>query len=112
MIKSFTFQQDQVPVPKSSRRRPAEDEDADAAQKTDDGENVNESKRAEDSQRSKAGGSTLMREGGENSQTSVQQKAKVQRRTPCPYGTSCYRYQSKPNTYSFIYLFISEVFSM
>ncbi|XP_017312701.2 aprataxin and PNK-like factor isoform X1 [Ictalurus punctatus] len=84
-------QQDQVPVPKSSRRRPAEDEDADAAQKTDDGENVNESKRAEDSQRSKAGGSTLMREGGENSQTGVQQKAKVQRRTPCPYGTSCYR---------------------
>lgn len=83
--------QDQVPVPKSSQERPAEDEDANAAQKTDDEEKKNESKRAEDSQRSKAGGSTLMHGGGGNSQTDVQQKAKVQRRTPCPYGTSCYR---------------------
>ncbi|KAF4075342.1 hypothetical protein AMELA_G00233440 [Ameiurus melas] len=83
--------QDQVPVPKSSQERPAEDEDANAAQKTDDEEKKNESKRAENSQRSKAGGSTLMHGGGGNSQTDVQQKAKVQRRTPCPYGTSCYR---------------------
>ncbi|MCJ8748114.1 hypothetical protein PDJAM_G00161240 [Pangasius djambal] len=86
--------QDQASVSKSSQERPPEDEDANAAnvvQKTDEEDKEKENKRAEGSQRSKAGGSTLRPESSGNSQPNVQQKAKVQRRTPCPYGTSCYR---------------------
>lgn len=76
---------------KSSQETPPEDEDANAAnvaQKKDGGEKEKESKRAEGSQRSKTGGATLRPESSRN----FQQKAEVQRRTPCPYGTSCYRY--------------------
>ncbi|KAG7315994.1 hypothetical protein KOW79_020860 [Hemibagrus wyckioides] len=96
-LKSDTEEsQDQTPVSKSSPESPHEDEDttaAKAAWKTDKQEKKKESKvkKADSSQRSRAGGSTLKPESSGNSRTDVQQEAKVQRRTPCPYGTSCYR---------------------
>ncbi|XP_060755038.1 aprataxin and PNK-like factor isoform X2 [Neoarius graeffei] len=70
--------QDQAPVSKSSQETPPEDEDASVAQ-----EKEKECKRAE--------GATSRPESSRKSQTDGQQKAEVQRRTPCPYGTSCYR---------------------
>lgn len=95
MIKSFTLQQDQALVPKSGQERPQEDGDANAAdvtQKTDEEDKAKESMSAEGSQGSKAGGSNLSPESSGNSQTNLQEKVKAQRRMPCPYGTSCYRY--------------------
>ncbi|KAK3530041.1 hypothetical protein QTP86_010199 [Hemibagrus guttatus] len=86
--------QDKTPASKSSPESPHEDEDttaAKAAQKTDKQEKNKESKKADTSQRSRAGASTLKPESSGNSRINVQQEATVQRRTPCPYGTSCYR---------------------
>ncbi|XP_060716721.1 aprataxin and PNK-like factor [Tachysurus vachellii] len=86
--------QAEAPVSMSSPDISQEDEDTNpdkAAQKTDKQEKDEESKKTDGGQTSKAGGSTSRPESSRNSQTNLQQKVKVQRRTPCPYGTSCYR---------------------
>lgn len=75
-------------MPESSLEKPQEDKGSNAAnvtQKTDE-----EEKEKESSQISKAGGSSLRPESSRKSQTNLQ--AKADGRTPCPYGTSCYRY--------------------
>lgn len=75
-------------MPKPSLEKPQEDEDSSVAkviQKTKEKE-----KEKESSQRSEAGGSSLRPERSGNLPTNLQPKA--QSRTPCPYGTSCYRY--------------------
>ncbi|KAI5089875.1 aprataxin and PNK-like factor isoform X2 [Silurus meridionalis] len=85
--------QDQVPVSRASQERLQEDEDTNTesiAQKTDVKEK--ESQNYEADQRSKkTEGSTSRPESSGNTRTSVQQKAKIQHRMPCPYGSSCYR---------------------
>ncbi|GAA6108713.1 aprataxin and PNK-like factor, partial [Tachysurus ichikawai] len=85
--------QAEAPVSKSSPEISQVDEDTNAdkaAQTTDEQEKDEESKKTDGGQTSKAGGSTSRPESSRNSQTNVQQKVKVQHRTPCPYGTSCY----------------------
>ncbi|TSK18017.1 Aprataxin and PNK-like factor [Bagarius yarrelli] len=75
--------QDQAPASASSLERSQRDEDADTARKPG-------KLKPDMSQVSNTRGSTSMPENSVSSGANLQ-KAKVQRRTPCPYGTSCYR---------------------
>ncbi|KAI4890102.1 hypothetical protein NFI96_029952, partial [Prochilodus magdalenae] len=101
-------QQDQTPAPKPSREKSLEDRLGEDSEEEGKGRGR---KKGEAASRSRAGGSTaeaedsgsskaekLFSQNGQRSTkgsasevSSSSSKPKVQRRTPCPYGTSCYR---------------------
>ncbi|KAL7852408.1 hypothetical protein SRHO_G00181930 [Serrasalmus rhombeus] len=103
-----TAKQDQAPAPKSSQERSLEDRLSEDSEEERKGR---ASKRAEAAPKSRAGGSTaeagdsgnsevkkLLSQNGKQSKktsssenSSSSSKPRVQCRTPCPYGTSCYR---------------------
>ncbi|XP_017576071.1 aprataxin and PNK-like factor isoform X1 [Pygocentrus nattereri] len=100
--------QDQAPAPKSSQERSLEDRLSEDSEEERKGR---ASKRAEAAPKSRAGGSTaeagdsgnsevkkLLSQNGKQSKktsssenSSSSSKPRVKCRTPCPYGTSCYR---------------------
>ncbi|XP_053332486.1 aprataxin and PNK-like factor [Clarias gariepinus] len=91
-LKSDTEEsQEQDPVPKSNVDMQPDEKS------TKTGHNVaqNVEEEEQEEKRVGAGGSqrsrTLSLESSGNSQTNVRQKAKTRHRTPCPFGTSCYR---------------------
>ncbi|KAF5894818.1 aprataxin and PNK-like factor isoform X1, partial [Clarias magur] len=91
-LKSDTQEsQEQDPLPKSSEDTQPEEK----CTETEQNEAQNAEEEEQEEKRVRTGGSqrsrTLSLESSGNSQTNVRQKAKTPRRTPCPYGTSCYR---------------------
>ncbi|XP_072513136.1 aprataxin and PNK-like factor [Salminus brasiliensis] len=103
--------QNQATAPKPSRKRSLEDRLGEDSEREEEEEKGRGRKRAEATTVSRAGGSTTQAQGSGNSKNEKQpsrdgqqrskgstseislsrSKPKVQQRTPCPYGASCYR---------------------